>query len=45
MVWHKVVDPLVVVAPFQHVANDPPKTCYMLVYHQKILTQIFEGRA
>jgi hypothetical protein len=29
----------------QHVADDPPKTCYRLIYHQKILTQIFEGRA
>jgi hypothetical protein len=40
-----VVAPLVVVAPCQYVAHDPPKTCYRLVYHQKILTQIFEGRA
>ena len=45
MVWHIVIAPLVVVAPYQHVAHDPPKTCYILVYHQKILTQIFEGRA
>jgi len=45
MVWHIVVAPLVVVAPCQHVAHDPPKNCYRLVYHQKILTQIFEGRA
>jgi len=45
MVWHIVVAPLVVVAPCQHVADDPPKTCYRLVYHQKILTQIFKGRA
>jgi hypothetical protein len=45
MVWHTVVAPLVVVAPCQHVAHDPPKTCYRLVYHQKILTQIFKGRA
>ena len=45
MVWHIVVAPLVVVAPFQHVIDDPPKTLYRLVYHQKILAQIFEGRA
>jgi hypothetical protein len=45
MVWHIVVAPLVVVEPCQHVTHDPPKTCYRLVYHQKILTQIFEGRA
>jgi hypothetical protein len=37
MVWHIVVAPLVVVAPCQHVTHDPPKTCYRLVYHQKIL--------
>ena len=43
MVWHIVVTPLVVVAPCQHATHDPPKTCYRLVYHQKILTQIFEG--
>jgi hypothetical protein len=42
MVWHIVVAPLVVVAPCQHVAHDPPKTCYRLVYHQKILTQILK---
>ena len=45
MVWDIVVAPLVVVALCQHVADDPPKTCYRLVYHQKIITQIFEGRA
>ena len=27
--------------PYQHVEHDLPKTCCRLVYHQKILTQIF----
>jgi hypothetical protein len=44
-VWHIVVAPLVVVAPCQPVKHDLPKTCCRLVYHQKILPQIFEGRA
>jgi hypothetical protein len=43
-VWHIVVSPLVVVAPCQHVTHDPPKNFYRLVYHKKVLTQIFEGR-
>jgi hypothetical protein len=45
MVWHIVVAPLVVVEHCQHVTHDPPKTFYRLVYHQKILTKILEGRA
>jgi hypothetical protein len=42
MVSNIVVSPLVVVSPCQHVTHDPPKTCYRLVYHKKILTHIFE---
>jgi hypothetical protein len=40
MVWHIVVAPLVVVAPFQHLAHDPPKNCYRLVYHKKGLLEM-----
>ena len=39
-----VVAPLVVVAPCQHVAHDPPKTCYRLVYHQKITNTNFQRK-
>ena len=37
---HTILSPLVVVVPCQHVEHVIPKTCYILVYHQRIPTQI-----
>ena len=41
MLLHIIISPPIVVAPCQHAQHDPSKTCCRLVYHQKILTQIF----
>ena len=41
MVLHTVVAPLVVVVTCQHVEHVLPKTCYILVYRQRIPAQNF----